>query len=151
MKLISILLVTIVCLLGTSFAQHASKPRLVANLKRTELAGDCGCYFSFREAPKNPEKYMFVEKADDNAWMNIAGRDVRLKTIRESPRVAKERVGSRHMKTFVVDDISIKSTYVATRVCPADEECASHHYKATFVVRKGRRAETIKAVGWCGC
>ena len=152
MKLNSILLVTIVCLLGTSFAQRASKSRLVANLERAELADGCGCYFRFRDAGRHPEKFMFVEGADDDPWMNLAGRDVRLKRIGESPRVEKERVGSSHMKRFVVDDFSVTSTYVATRVCPsADEECESHEYIATFVVRKGRRAETVKAVGWCGC
>lgn len=152
MKIISILLVTIVCSPGTSFAQHASKPRLVANLIRKELADGCGCYFKFRGANKNSAKYMFVEGADDDPWMNIAGRDIRLRRVKESERGERERVGSSHMKTYAADDISVTSTYVATRVCPhADENCESHEYKATFVVRKGKKTETVKAVGWCGC
>lgn len=95
---------------------------------------------------------MFAEGADADPWMNIAGRDVRLKRINESSRAPREGVGSRHMKTFVADDISVTGTYVATRVCPdRDENCESHEYNATFVVKKGKRAETVKAVGWCGC
>ena len=95
---------------------------------------------------------MFVEDADSDPWMNIEGKDIRLRRIAETAREAREHVGSRHVKKYVAGKLSVTATYVATRVCkPADENCESQEYSATFVVRKGKRAETVKAFGWCGC
>lgn len=151
MKVFSILFIVTFVFLPTGLPQNASKPRLVRNLIREELAGDCGCYFRFRGANTNSHHYMFVEPADDDSWMNIEGKDIRLRLIAETDR-ANERVGSRHVKKYVGEKLSVSGTYVATRVCkPGEENCGSHEYKAQFVVRKGRRVETVKATGWCGC
>lgn len=139
-------------LLGTGLAQRASKPRLVGNVTGQGLAGDCGCYFKLRSSKKDSERYIFVEKADDAPWMNIDGRDVRLRLVKETERDEKERVGSTRIRTFAAGNVSVSGTYVTTRVCAdADEGCESHEYKATFLVKKGKRTESVKAVGWCGC
>ena len=46
--------------------------------------------------------------------------------------------------TLAADDISVTSTYVVTRVCAAnDEDCESTGYDATFVVKKGKRVQTV--------
>ncbi|MGI8733227.1 MAG: hypothetical protein ACR2LM_07985 [Pyrinomonadaceae bacterium] len=149
-----ILLIISVFLLGTSLAQEASKPRLVGNFTRKGLGDGCGCYFRFRGAGRDSEQYIFAEPVDDEkiAWMNIGGRNVRLKLVKEQSAGDRERVGSRWTRTFVSNDITVTSTYVATRVCaPEDESCESTDYTATFVVRKGKLAQTVKALGYCGC
>ena len=154
MKSVCILLVTMICLLGTSSAQRASKSRLVGNLLRHDLVGGCGCYFEFRGRKRNTELYMFFEGIEENyvAWMNINGKDVPLKLVKERHPGGRESVGSRWPRTFAADDISVTTTFITTRVCdPNDEGCESHDYDATFVVRKGQRVQTVKAVGSCGC
>ena len=84
--------------------------------------------------------------------MNINGKDVPLKLVKERHPGGRERVGSRWPRTFAADDISVTTTFITTRVCdPNDEGCESHDYYATFVVRKGQRVQTVKAVGSCGC
>ena len=93
---------------------------------------------------------MFVDWGRGKSWMNIAGRDVELKLVKES-REEFERVGSRWTRTIALDDISVTSTYITTRLCSQVPGCRFTDYDATFVVRKGKRAETVKAFGWCGC
>ncbi|MGI8918759.1 MAG: hypothetical protein ACR2H6_09160 [Pyrinomonadaceae bacterium] len=146
---ICVLLMLVLSTLGTTAAQNASKRMLVGNLNRN--FDGCGCFFKFRGTRKNSPKVMFAEFGQNNAWMNIDGRDVQLKLVKEI-RGERERVGSNWTRTIAVRDISVTSTYVATRVCaPNDETCESTDYDATFVVKKGRRSQTVRAFGWCGC
>ena len=100
---------------------------------------------------------MFVEDLEHEAgvWMNIDGRDVRLKVVKDwsdQQQRERERVGGSSRRVFAAQNISVISTYVTTRVCAAnDENCESHDYDATFVVRKGKRTQSVRAVGSCGC
>ncbi len=146
---ICVLLMLVLSMLGTTAAQNASKRVLVGNLNGN--FDGCGCFFKFRGTRKNSPKVMFAEFGQNNAWMNIDGRDVQLKLVKEN-RGESERVGSKWTRTIAVRDISVTSTYVATRVCaPNDETCESTDYDATFVVKKGGRSQTVRAFGWCGC
>ena len=155
MKPICILLVTMFCLLGTGSAQRASKSRLVGNLTGKNLVDGCGCEFQFRGTGRKSEKYMFAESIEgkgSSPWMNIDGRDVVLRVIKDWKPGVKERVGSRSVRTFAATGISVSATFIATRVCAdKDESCESADYNATFVVKKGGRVETVKAFGTCGC
>ena len=142
--------------LGTVSGQNASKRGLVANLKDNAVADGCGCYFKFRGAPDNTERYVFFSSIDDEkaAWMNISGRDVKLTLKNESGLKGKEeeRVGSRSGATYASGDTTVTGTYVVTRVCaPNDENCESTAYDVTFVVKKGPKSQVVKAVGSCGC
>lgn len=155
MKPICILLVTMICLLETGSAQRASKSRLVGNLTGKNLVDGCGCEFQFRGTGRNSGKYMFAESIEGKSsspWMNIDGRDVVLRVIKDWKPGVKERVGSRSVRTFAAAGISVSATFIATRVCAdKDESCESSDYNATFVVKKGGRVETVKAFGTCGC
>lgn len=151
MKALCGLLIMLLCLVCTTGAQRASKRRLVGNVKNNLVDG-CGCYFKFRGTNRNSKQYMFSQSIDQKAWMNIEGKDVQLKMVKEQSPGDRERLGSRWTKTFAGSDISVSSTWVTTRMCaPNDENCESTDYDATFVVRKGKRQETVRAFGWCGC
>lgn len=64
----------------------------------------------------------------------------------------EERVGSRSSATYASGHIKVSGTYAVTRVCdPNDESCESTEYDVTFVVKKGRKSQVVKAVGSCGC
>ena len=129
-------------------AQNASKRALVGNLNQNLT--DAAVFSNFG-GHEEFAKVMFAEFGQNNAWMNIDGRDVQLKLVKES-RGEQERVGGKWTRTLALRDISVTSNYVATRVCaPNDETCESTDYDATFVVRKGRSTQTVRAFGWCGC
>lgn len=125
-------------------------------MKNTAIAKGCGCYFQYRGTPRNERYYLFfspVEDAEKTAWMNIEGRDVKLTLVRKMDPKGRPRVGSRSTRRYVADDISVEATYIATKVCPPDDDetCESTDYSATLVVRKGAQEQTVKAVGGCGC
>lgn len=152
-KMICLALILALCLFGTGFSQHGSKSNLVGNLSERAPVRGCGCYFRFRGA-KDSGNYIFAEgiEYEDGAWMNIDGRDVQLRVVKDWQDRGKELVGSRSSRTFAANNISVTSTYVTTRVCAAaDEDCEFHDYDATFVVRKGKRVRRVRAVGSCGC
>jgi len=157
MKLILTFMLGLITVHGVGPAQTASKRRLVANLKNNAIADGCGCYFQFRGTPQNSERYIFFSTIEDDsktAWMNIAGRDVKLKLERQVGPLGKEseRVGSRSTLRYRLGDVTVSGTYIVTGVCdPNDESCESTQYSATFTVRKGGRSEVVKAVGSCGC
>ena len=151
MKYFCGLLIMLLCLAGTTGAQRASKRRLVGNVKNTAIDG-CGCYFKFRGTNRNAEQYMFSQGIGEKAWMNIDGRDVQLKMLRERNPGDRERIGSRWTRTFSAGDIAVSCSWITTKMCaPNDENCESTDYDATFVVKKGKRQETVRAFGWCGC
>lgn len=135
-------------------SSQTQQRRLVGNLRNNAVADGCGCYFQFRGTPQNIDKYVFFSGIEDEktAWMNIAGRDVKLLLKKEVAPKTRERVGSRTTVEYAGGDVTVSGTYIATAVCdPNDESCESTQYSATFVVRKGKRSEVVKAVGSCGC
>ena len=148
-----LLLILSVCWFSPAYPQSASKSTLVGNVTNKAVVGGCGCYFRFR-GQRDTGEYMFYEgiEKQTGVWMNIDGRDVKLRVINDWGSRERERVGSRSRRNFAAQNISVQSTYVVTRVCAAaDEDCESHDYAATFIVRKGKRVQTAKAVGVCGC
>ena len=88
---------------------------------------------------------------EDNAMMNIDGRDVRLNLVnRAGPK--NEKVGSHSTELYQAQGIKVTARYVTTAICePNDENCESTSYDATFTVMKGKRQQTVKLTGVCGC
>ncbi|MCM3872669.1 MAG: hypothetical protein ND895_18465 [Pyrinomonadaceae bacterium] len=153
MRLLAMCMLLTVVVLGTVSAQDASKRSLVGNVSNDTTSDGCGCYFKLRGTPRNVERYVFSSPMDESAWMNIDGRDVALKLVKETARIGKrEGVGSQSTEKYVSGDITVTATYIVTRVCaPNDEDCESTDFNATFVVRKGPKSQIVKAVGGCGC
>lgn len=155
MKLFVVLILSLLTIQTVLSVQ--APQRLVGNLKDNSLIGGCGCYFQFRGTPKRADRYIFfsdIVDDDKTAWMNIAGRDVKLKLQKESGPLGtdRERVGSRSTVRYASGDITVNGTYVVTKECdPDDENCESTQYNVTFVVRKGTRSQVVKAKGSCGC
>ena len=143
-----------IVVLGTVSAQNASKRSLVANLGNKAVGDGCGCYFKFRGTPQNAERYVFTSSIEDDktAWMNISGRDVKLKLVKKTGNEKRAQMGSRSTEKYASGDITVTGTYVVTSVCaPNDENCESTGYNVTFVVRKGPKSQVVKASGYCGC
>ncbi len=150
----SIILLLVVIALYAAGLSHTKQRRLVGNLQNNAVADGCGCYFQFRGTPQNIDRYIFFSGIEDEktAWMNIAGRDVKLVLKKDTGINTRERVGSRSTVEYAAGDVRVNGTYTVTAVCdPNDESCESTQYSATFVVRKGKRSEVVRAVGSCGC
>ena len=155
MRLFYILLLTAIVMMGTTLAQTASKRRLVANLKNNTVADGCGCYFRFRGTDENSQKYVFfssIEDEEKTAWMNIGGADLKVRLVKKFDPKGTVRVGSKSTRQYTAGNVLVDATYVATEVCGRDDEsCESTSYAATFVVKKGRAMQILKATGGCGC
>ncbi|MEJ7577490.1 MAG: hypothetical protein WKF74_10855 [Pyrinomonadaceae bacterium] len=158
MKLILVaVIVSALALFGGVTARSSSQRNLVGNIKakmfKDTSLGDAGCSFQFAPGNRNSERYIFFSPAgfENDALMNIDGRDVSLRLVNETNPKGRERVGSRSTRRYAAGNITVNVVYVATRVCkPNDENCESTSYSATFIVKKGERTQTVKAAGSCG-
>jgi hypothetical protein len=133
----------------------ASPPFEVGDIRDPSVVEGCGCYFQLpaEHRKKRSDKYVFMEEiGDEGAWMNIDGRDMKLKLI-GSTKGWVGGVGTRSHERFRASGIAVRVDFVVTGVCrPDDESCESTDYDATFTVTKaGRKRTIIKAKGICGC
>jgi hypothetical protein len=144
---------TVIAQEGASPAEAPLPPR-ISNIRDTSVVDGCGCYFQLPAEWKNKQsdKYVFMEGIDgEGAWMNIGGKDVKLKLVGSSNE-SDWKVGARSFKRYEAQGIAVRIDYVVTRVCrPGDEQCESTDYDATFTVTKAGRRRAIKAKGVCGC
>ncbi|QYO67316.1 hypothetical protein [Leptolyngbya sp. 7M] len=128
----------------------------IAELKNSDRAEGCSCSFQVpAEASKrNSTKFIFVSELGSNVgWMNINGRDTRLKLIKSTEKTSgRVRVGDRYFEEYSGPGFSVRIDYTVTRVCPPrDEGCEWTKYNVTITVRKGAASQSIKAAGECGC
>lgn len=147
MKKTSTLLFVVILLLGTNIVVSAQQKKMVGVLADSSIPDGCGCAFSFN---KNGRPIF----ADDfqTAWMNIDGKVVKLKRIKETSSKGRLKVGSRSVSRYESAGITVDVIKVATSVCPPrDVGCEVTDYSATITVRKGNRTQVVRTVGSCGC
>jgi hypothetical protein len=129
--------------------------QLVGNIKNYSVVDGCGCYFQFPAEEKKQQSNRYILMADideDDAWMNIDGRDVKLRLIKRTNPAGKERKGSRSSRKYTAKGITVQVDRIATSVCaPSDESCEFTGYSATITVTKGNRKQVVKTSGGCGC
>ena len=142
----------------SSPAAQVSGPPRVANLTDLRMVEGCGCYFQLSAESKSRTKYIFFSKINgggDNekvAWMNIDGRDIKLKLVGSSEDSPRREVGMRLSRRYKADDIYVQADYIVTRVCPpSNPACEETLYQATFTVSRGVHRQIVKAKGACGC
>ena len=126
----------------------------IANIKNSNVVSGCGCYFqSPAESKRQSDKYIFMAEIDEKtAWMNVDGRDVKLRLAGSSQTKSKLKVGSRLYRNYKSGNINVRIDYVVTNVCkPNDVECESTGYDVKITIQKGSQNQTIKAQGYCGC
>lgn len=133
-------------------------PLRVANLIDLSMVEGCGCYFQLPAESKSRTKYVFFSKINgggDNekvAWMNIDGRDIKLKLVDSSRDSTRREIGMRLYRKYKAENIDVQADYIVTRVCPpSNPACEETLYKATFTVNSGARRQILKAKGSCGC
>lgn len=134
-------------------AKGKSRSPVIGSLKRLLNYG-CDCKLqTLKEAGKERlDRFVFQsDLAATPAWMNIDGKDIRLQFIYSSPATNGVLLGSRHYKKYKARGISVLIRYVVTAVCPEENpDCDATGYRATIIVSKGGRRQSIKATGMCG-
>ncbi len=113
--------------------------------------GECGCSLRrLADYRKRKRRYVFISDQAARAQMNIDGRDVELRQMKQ--RAATTRVGQRSYETYAAGKLSVRVDYIATKVCPTyDRDCAANWYDATITVSRGGRRRRIGTKGACGC
>ena len=134
---------------------RVSNARLIGDVSGATVAEGCGCYFRAASAGRDSERYVFFEEAGREApLMNIGGRNVKLRLMgsTEPPNGVRRR-GERFSRRYASGGIRVRMDFVAESVCPPpyNPECAANSYSVTVTAVEGRRRQTIKAVGGCGC
>ena len=131
-----------------------SRPRVgeIEDLSEVSRTVSCGFYFQLpKKGEANPSRYVFISQVDGrDAWMNLDGRDTRLRLVRISP-YPRERLGARRRIDYraaggyevlvrtVVDAVSDENNYEPTR------------FRVTLTVSRGRARTVVTAVGYSGC
>ena len=114
----------------------------------TGLTVGCGNIYS--RLPRQPESagsYVFISNSDGgNAWMNLGGRDVRLRQIR---RAARGRLGATR---FEYSRGALRVSVALTAVEPGDPLYDEDiMFRLRITLRRGRAARTVRAVGYADC
>lgn len=108
--------------------------------------------FQFNKADDKARRLIFFESDQDmGIWINIDGRDVRIRLLSETkPR--KLRVGGKLISEYSGGGVTVSLMKTVTWVCPPrDESCEITKFSAVFTVRNGNRTQIVRAVGGCGC
>lgn len=155
MKKTLTLFLAILFLFSASIIVSAQRKGMVGILDMSDRADGCGCYFSFNKADDRARRLVFFASHEGNgntAWMNIDGRDVRLRLVKETKPKEKIRVGSRYTSRYAAGDVTLDVIRVVTWLCPPrDEGCEITKYSTTITIRKGSRTQVVRTVGSCGC
>ena len=132
-------------------AQGGGLPRVgtIKDYPATGLTVGCGNIYS--RLPRQPESpggnYVFISNSDGgNAWMNLGGRDVRLRQIRRAKR------GGRDASRFEYLWGSLRVSVAFREVKPGDPLYDEDiMFRLRITLRRGRAARTISAVGHADC
>ena len=132
---------------------HVPAAKLIGYVSGAKVEGS-GCDFQLAGESRSSRRYIFFEDDSDGVpYMNIDGRDVRLKLVSSTePYRRAERKGERFTRSYTTEGgVRVRMDIVVTSVCaPNDEACEFTGYKATITVSKGSRKQTVKAAGGCG-
>lgn len=129
-----------------------SLPRVgtIKDYPATGLMTGCGnlYFYPASRVDTSAAAYVFLSRGDgDNAWMNLGGRDVRLRQIKSSSRENREphryyyRLGRLRI-TVLFEDFKPENALV---------EEGDSMFKMTIILRKGNATRIVRAVGDSDC
>lgn len=138
MLLLAILLIPF----AAGYAQTAPK---IGKIKGNH-GGECDCILQL-PAKSYPSTIIFQADGGEAGWMNIDGKDVKLKLVSKTELPRRVRKGSRFNEKYQAKDLTVKIDYVVSEE-PGEEVIG---WNATVTVTKNNRTRTIRVVGGCGC
>ena len=129
-----------------------SLPRVgtIKDYPATGLMTGCGnwYYYPAARAGSSDADYIFLARADgDGAWMNLGGRDVRLKLIKSL--TGKNREPRRYLYSFGTLHITVQFEELQPEDAYVTEN--DHTSKMKITLRKGSATRIVRAVGGSDC
>ena len=122
----------------------ASNKLIIGSIKREHVSDGCGCTYTFKDDRK---RTVYSDDFDQNVWMNIDGRDVKLKKVSEvSVPKGEVKKGQRTTATYVAPGLRVKVETVVGK-----DYGEGHDYSGTITVMKSGAQQTVRVVGSCGC
>jgi hypothetical protein len=150
--LLSIL--TVDCLAQTKGRTPAksSLPRVgtIKDYPATGLMTGCGNMYFYlaSQAERSDAAYVFLSRGDgDNAWMNLGGRDVRLRQIKSLSREKRKP----HRHHYRLGSLLITVVFEDFKPEDAQVEEGDPMFKMTIILRRGRATRIVRAVGDSDC
>lgn len=116
----------------------------------TGLMTGCGnvySHFAHQAGLQNPGLVFISRGEGDNAWMNLDGRDARLRQVklRKRKSITSRPHYYRFGKTFI--------TVLFEDYKPKNESAAESDwlFQLKIILRRGRAVKTVRAVGYADC
>jgi hypothetical protein len=129
-----------------------SLPRVgtIKDYPATGLMTGCGnwYYYPAARASSSDADYIFLARGDgDGAWMNLGGRDVRLRLIKSL--TGKNRKPRRYFYRFGTLRITVLFEDFKPEDAPVAE--GDHMFKMKITLQKGSVTRIVRAVGGSDC
>ena len=104
------------------------------------MSGDCGCSVYLNVTDSKRARYLLLSNADGDAIVNLDGRDIRLRLVRQKEKSWNPKIGDRSWTIYAVGELSVRVDFVVARVCdPNDESCEVTWYNVKLTVSRTRR------------
>jgi hypothetical protein len=116
----------------------------------TGLMVGCGNLYFYKtvDAKSSDSNYVFLARGDgSNAWMNLNGRDVRLRQLKSKARGKQNS----HRFFYLYKDVRINVVFEDFKPEGAEITEEDPMFKMRITLRKGRAVRTIQAVGSADC
>jgi hypothetical protein len=136
---------------GAATAQTPTRnslPRVgtIKDYPATGLMTGCGNVYVYKvaDADSSTANYVFLSRGDgSHAWMNLNGRDVRL-------RKTKSGAGARRLRS---DSYSYGNVHITVETKPFTPRAGrpEHMFKMKITLRKGRAVRVVHAIGDADC
>jgi hypothetical protein len=110
----------------------------IVNLKNKEAGA--GCYFSLANA-KVKSNDTLILYSGDTTWMNLNGRDIQLKMIKDRTS------GATSIRVYTATNLQIRVESKSVTKNPN----ATLNSKAMITISHNNRSKKIEAIGYCGC
>ena len=160
-KLVAIILASSVSITFNSSAtlaqsalpkQKGLNPIKISVLKNRDSFDGAGCSLQISvDYKKHNERYVFLSDYEDNAVMNIDGKDTNLKLVSRREPKGDPKKGDRSTWNYSAKGTTVRVDFVVTGVCdPNDESCEVTYYDVTIAVTRGNDKQVVKAKGLCG-
>jgi len=153
MRVVTVAAATLlVCLLSVvAMAQTPTRnllPRVgtIQDYPATGLMTGCGNVYVYKvaDADSSTANYVFLSRGDgSHAWMNLNGRDVRL-------RKAKSSAGARRLRSDSYRYGNVHIT-VETKDFTPRAGRPEHMFKMKITLRRGRAVRVVHAIGDADC
>lgn len=109
----------------------------------------CGNLYFYPASKVDPQTdaYVFLSHGDgSNAWMNLNGRDVRLRQINLS-----RRKNSKHRYEYSLGTLRVSVVFEDFKPENSPVVEGDSMFKMTITLRRGRAVRTVRAVGDSDC